>query len=266
MPSFNILFFGDIVGKPGRRALAAKLPALKKKFHPDLVIANVENSAHGYGVTERILIELQEAGVNFFTSGNHVFKNPTDIKKVFHDYPIIRPANYAPGTEGKGYKLIEVNGVKVLIINMMGQVFMKEEFGNPFKEIDKLLKRQVKYHPQVTIIDFHAEATSEKRCFGQFCDGRVSLVIGTHTHIQTADSMLLPKGTGYITDAGMCGLKNSSLGMDFDNILKNFINQTSEPKIIPDHGICVINGIFAKIDIETGKPTEMKRLWEEVEV
>ncbi len=266
MKTFNILFFGDVVGKPGRHALIKKLPEFRKKYKADFVIANGENIAHGFGMTVKTTKELMDAGVDFFTSGNHIFKNPVDLDVILKDYPVIRPANYPVGTEGRGQKLIEVNGVKILIINIIGEAFFRDDYANPFKTLDKIIKRQTKYKPQITILDFHAEATSEKKCIGEYADGRVSLVVGTHTHVQTADEQVLPKGTAYITDAGMVGLKHSSLGMDFKNILRNFLEDTAEPKLIPDHGHCIINGIFAKIYVDTGLAQSIERIAEEVTV
>jgi len=253
MATFKVLIFGDVVGKPGRNALKKVLPELKTKYKPDLTMLNAENIAHGFGVTEKILQEMIDSGIDFFTSGNHIFKNQKNLDKNFKEFPLIRPANYPQGTQGEGYKIIEVGVTKVAIINLIGEVFFAHEKAvtNPFTYFDKLYKEIKPEKPHIIIVDFHAEATSEKKGFGAYLDGRASLVLGTHTHIQTSDSYIMPKGTGYITDIGMVGIKHSSLGMDFDSIIYNFVHKTKERKSIPQHGNCIINGIFAKIDTDT---------------
>jgi 2',3'-cyclic-nucleotide 2'-phosphodiesterase len=266
MSTFNVLMFGDIVGKPGRKALLAKLPELKRQLKPDLIIANAENLSHGFGVTEKALLEMQDAGVDFFTSGNHVFEKTTDLDKLFQKYPLIRPANMAKDNPGPGYKIFEVGTVKVLIINLIGQMYFKEHNSNPFKKLDEIFEETKYDKPAVTIIDFHSEVTSEKKSLGWYADGRASLFVGTHTHVATSDEDVLPKGTGYITDMGMVGMKYSSLGIDFENIIKTFVTEEKYPKVIHDHGLCTINGIFAKINLETGKTAKIKRVVEDVEV
>jgi len=270
MATLNVLIIGDIVGRAGRNALKAKLPEMKEKYQPDLVIANGENLAHGYGVSEKILDDLEENGVDFFTSGNHIFKTGKDLNKILLDHPIIRPANYEDNMPGVGYKMIEVGTTKVLIINLLGQVFLEERIeetiNNPFKVLDAILAETKMDKPDIVLIDFHAEATSEKKSLGAFVDGRASLMFGTHTHIQTADEYIMPEGTGYITDIGMVGVQHSSLGMEFDSIIKSFVSETKLPKIVPQHGLCLINGIIAKIDIGTGKTVSIERVTEYAEV
>lgn len=266
MSYINVLMLGDIVGKPGRKALMAKLPKMKKELKADLVIANVENLSHGFGVSEKTLIEMQNCGVDFFTSGNHVFEKKTDLSKLFSKFPLIRPANIKEKVEGEGYKMIEVGTYKVLIINLIGQFYFEEKYANPFLTLDEILLKNQYKKPNIIIVDFHAEATSEKKSLGWYADGRVSLLVGTHTHVPTADAMILPKGTGYITDLGMVGIKHSSLGVDFENVLKNFLTEEHFPKIIKETGLCTINGIIAKIDIESGKTTKIKTVLDEVKV
>lgn len=271
MATFNVLILGDIVGRPGRQALIAKLPELKEKYQPDLIIANAENLAHGFGVNEKVLSEMEKIGIDFFTSGNHIFKTTDDLQKLFAKHNLIRPANYPPETPGPGYKLLEIGTTKILIINLMGRVFIQEKypdikFQNPFKVLDDLLMETKSLKPDVIIVDVHAEATSEKKSLGAYADGRVSLVFGTHTHIQTSDDYIMPEGTGYITDIGMVGIEHSSLGMNFDNIIKTFVSETKLPKTISTHGICLINGIFAKINTRTGKTENIEKIKEYQEV
>lgn len=235
----KVLFFGDVVGKSGRKGIARMLPQLKKQYQPDLVIANVENLAHGKGITLSTLEELIRAGVDFFTSGNHVFDKP-EAAAVFSKYPdaIIRPANLSgrlpDGTPlpGKGWAVAECAGVPVLVLNLNGQVFMEKQFdfgsvASPFAALDELLREHGR-KAKVRVLDFHAEATSEKRGMGFWSDGRVSAVIGTHTHIQTADAQILPSGTGYLSDAGMVGAADSILGVTKESALKRFLS-ASEP-------------------------------------
>jgi hypothetical protein len=266
MSSLNILAFGDIMGKPGREALKVKLPELKKKYQADLVIANVENFSHGYGVTEKTLVEMQTAGIDFFTSGNHIFKRPNDLDRLFNKFPLIRPANFGKKEIGEGYKIIEVGVYKILIINLIGQTFFEDKYDNPFTAFDKILAETKNEKPSIIIVDFHAEATSEKKSLGFYADGRAGLFFGTHTHVPTADEDILPNGCGYITDLGMCGIKNSSLGLDFENIIKAFVTETKQPRILREHGLCTINGIFAKINIANGKTIKIQRLREEIEI
>ncbi|HCC23403.1 TPA: TIGR00282 family metallophosphoesterase [Candidatus Falkowbacteria bacterium] len=266
MPKFNVLIFGDVVGKPGRTALKKVLPELKAKYQPDLTMLNAENIAHGYGVTEKVLEEMMNSGVDFFTSGNHIFKNQTDLDKNFKQFPLIRPANYPEGTQGEGYKIIEIGITKIAVINLIGETFFDHEVANPFTAFDQIYQEVKPQKPKIIIVDFHAEATSEKKSFGAHLDGRASLVFGTHTHIQTSDAYIMPDGTGYITDIGMVGIKHSSLGMDFDSIIQNFIHKTKNRKSIPQHGNCVVNGIFAKINSGTGKTESLETFAHETEI
>ena len=265
--SIRILFIGDIVGKPGRKALTAALPSIQQKHAPDVTIANAENIAHGLGVTQKTLDECRHAGIDFFTSGNHIWKKP-NVLELFHDdeIPLIRPANYPEDAKGKGYKTVMVGEKKLLVINLNGQVFIEDKFSSPFTAIDKILKKEDISDYAGIIIDFHAEATSEKVAFGWYVDGRVSAVLGTHTHIQTADEKVLPKGTGYISDVGMTGLKESVIGIDKDIILNNFTQEKTIAHDIPDHGQCIINAVLVDIDASNQQTTSIERVYHEVEV
>lgn len=230
----KILVFGDVVGKSGRKAIAKILPELRERYRPDLVMANVENLAHGKGVTLSTLEELLRAGVDFFTSGNHVFDKP-EAKAVFEKYPakLIRPANFSENLPGRGFGIVEARGVKVLVINLNGQVFMEKQFdygeiSNPFKALDQVLDAAPP--APVRILDFHAEATSEKRAMGFWADGRLSAVLGTHTHVQTSDPQILPNGTGHLTDIGMVGAARSVLGVTKESALRRMLLEGEETK------------------------------------
>lgn len=202
----RVLFIGDIVGKLGRRAVSQVLPDLRKKEKIDLVFANAENLTHGTGASPEHIKEVGDFGVDFFTSGNHIFdRDGTFEVKV----PLIRPLNYPSGAPGKGYAFLNHQGKKVLILNLLGWTFMGEDVGNPFQVIEEELATLSKEKPDFTFLDFHAEATSEKRAMGFFLDGHATAVVGTHTHVPTADPRILPKGTGYVSDLGMVGARDS---------------------------------------------------------
>ncbi|MFA6534482.1 MAG: TIGR00282 family metallophosphoesterase [Patescibacteria group bacterium] len=263
----TILFFGDIIGKIGRRALLKYIPKARAEFKPDLVIANVENLAHGKSVTQKTWQDLVEAGVDFGTSGNHIFKKPEGVEMLDQDYPIIRPANYPPNTPGRGFQVVETAKGEILLANLLGQLFMKDDppATNPFNKLTEILDN----HPDIKmkLVDFHAEATSEKVAMGLLFDGRVSAVLGTHTHIPTADGRILSRGTGYITDAGMVGAKNSIIGGAPENLLLSFEGKQEKSLFeIPETGVCLINAVLLKIDPATGLTVEFKRLDAEIEV
>ena len=264
----KILFFGDIVGKIGRGAIKKVLPQLKKELEPDLVMANVENLAHGKGVTKKTLREVKDAGIDIFTSGNHIWKQ-NEVFEIFQekDCMLLRPANYPPNVPGKGYKIFEVGTRSILVVNLIGRVFFKDEFDCPFRKIDEILKEfEKKKNLSGIIVDFHAEATSEKVAFGWYVDGRVSVVLGTHTHIPTADGQILPQGTAYITDVGMVGAKESVIGVQKEIIIQNFLTQIGKSHEIPKQGICTVNAVLVEIDPETKRAIDIKRIDREVEI
>ena len=189
----RIIAFGDIIGRHGRHALKAIIPALREKHSPDLVIANGENLAHNEGITKKMLKEVMSYGIDFVTLGDHTFDQETDVTELFSldDYPVIRPANFPPGVPGRGWKTIKVKGKDVAIMNLLGRVFFRETLDCPFRTADAMIE-EVKKITNIIICDFHAEATSEKKAMGWYLDGRVSLAYGTHTHIPTADEQILP--------------------------------------------------------------------------
>lgn len=220
----KILFIGDIVGRTGRQAVKKILADLKKEYELDFVIANGENLAGGLGMTFETYREMREAGIDYFTSGNHIWKKQDFVPNLEDkSINILRPANYPEqGVPGRGFVEVKVGKEKLLIINLQGAVFMDEYIGNPFLTADKILSLTPYNLHLATIVDFHAEATSEKVTLGHYLDGRVSAVIGTHTHIATADARILPKGTAYLTDVGMVGSLNSSLGDELAPIINHF--------------------------------------------
>lgn len=262
----KILFVGDIVGKMGRQAVAQVLPKWRKNLDPDLTIANVENIAHGVGLTIQTFEEVRAAGAEFFTTGNHWARKSEGLT-LFQDsnLPLIRPVNWVGNVPGVGYKIIEVGTTKVAVINIMGQIFMHEKCDNPFHALDKVLAELPK-GVKVILVDFHAEATSEKRAFGHYATKRVSAVLGTHTHISTADEQIMSGHTAYITDVGMCGATDSVIGDTKDGIIQQFLDQLPRPHEIPEGGEAVVNAVVLEIDNKTGQAAKIERLQEFVNI
>jgi metallophosphoesterase (TIGR00282 family) len=249
---------GDIVGRPGRNFISEKLPGLRKKFNVDFVIANGENAAGGNGITEKIAKDLFISGIDFLTMGNHVWDNKDIFNFIEEQDSIIRPANYPAGAPGKGYQLVTVgNKTLVGIINISGRTFMPP-LDCPFRTAGELIE-QMKLKTNIIIVDFHAEATSEKVAMGFYLDGKVSVVAGTHTHVQTSDERILPKGTAYITDLGMTGPYNSVLGIDIDLVVKKFLTQMPT-RFAVAKGPVKLNSIIVDIDEDTGKSLHIQRL------
>ncbi len=222
---FNILFLGDVVGKAGRKIVQNELPSLKAKFNPEVVIANGENAAGGLGIDQRTAGELLSSGVDIITTGNHVWSNKDILPCLgMTDARVIRPANYPPAAPGKGSLIWKTpSGFTVAVINLMGRVFMGEILDCPFRTATQILEGEAG-KADFVVVDIHAEATSEKIAMGYHLDGRAALVAGTHTHVQTADERLLPQGTAYISDAGMCGPYDSVLGVKPDIIVERFLS------------------------------------------
>lgn len=257
---FRFAFLGDIVGKAGRVALSALVPGLRSERQLDLVIANGENAAGGLGIDVSTANEIFAAGVDIITTGNHIWKKKEiDAYLQKHADTIIRPLNFPPGAPGNGLADWKTpDGFAVRIINLMGRVFMPDLVDCPFQAAEKLFTEQP---PGIkcVVIDFHAEATSEKVAFGYHCDGRAALVAGTHTHVQTADEQLLPGGTAYITDAGMCGPVHSVIGIESASIVERFL--TSRPtRFEVAKGPGMINGVLVVCDRESGKPKSIERI------
>jgi len=245
----KILFTGDIVGRKGRGILKGIIPRLKEERNIDLCIANGENAAGGFGITKKIADEVFGCGINVITGGNHIFAKK-EIYEIIDDLPILRALNYPPGVPGRGYILIPCKGQNIAVISLSGRVFM-DNLDCPFRAIDSLLKGLLE-KVKIIIVDIHAEATSEKVALGWFLDGRVSAVIGTHTHIPTADAKILPQGTAYITDIGMVGASNSVIGVKKELVLKRFLSLLPVRfEMAEDGGIFC--GVFIDIDENTGK-------------
>jgi len=257
----KILFFGDVFGRPGREAVAKIMPQLKNKYNPDVIGANVENLSHGHGISKNSISEIQSCGIDFFTSGNHIWEGK-DSKELLNDesLPLVRPANYPPKAPGKGYRIIQVATKKLLVINLMGRVFMKVNLDCPFRKADEILKEYEEGDIDAVFVDFHAETTSEKRLLGFYLDGRVSCMAGTHTHVPTADEQILPQGTGYISDVGMCGALNSSLGVDKDIMIEEMLTQVPQKKEVAE-GPAEIGAVLFDIG-KDGKCKKIKRIRE----
>jgi len=261
MPPIKILFLADIFGRLGRQGVIKELPRLKKKYQPNLTIANAENLAHGRGVTKNTILEMQDAGIDFFTSGNHVWDKKDAVTILEQkNSPLIRPANYRTGTAGQGEKLLNIGENSILVINLIGRVFISDDYNCPFKQASKILKKYNKENLSGIIIDFHAEATSEKVALGHYLDGQVSAVIGTHTHIQTADEKILEQGTAYITDAGMIGPQDSVIGLEKKMIIKNYLTNQTKSADVPKSGPCIFNAIYLEIDPKIARTKKIQRI------
>jgi metallophosphoesterase (TIGR00282 family) len=259
----RILILGDVMGRPARRAVRDLVPSLIEKEEIDLVIANAENSAGGMGVDLKSAKELLSAGVQVLTSGNHIWKKKEIYPFLDEQESLIRPANYPAGAPGKGWCVWQHNGLRALVINVQGRVFMPNHVEDPFRCVDEILKQQGSRSP-VVIVDMHAEATSEKYAMGWYLDGRASIVFGTHTHVQTADERILPNGTAYITDLGMCGAFDSVIGMEKDTVIRGFITQLPRQFEVAQENV-VLQGVISDIDEESGKARAIRRLrvhWE----
>jgi len=259
------MILGDVMGRPARRAVRDLVPALIEKEEIDLAIANAENAAGGMGVDIKSANELLSAGVQVLTSGNHIWKKK-EIYPFLDDHAsLIRPANFPAGAPGKGWCLWQRNGLRALIINLQGRVFMPNHVDDPFRCVDEILKQQG-VNSRVVIVDMHAEATSEKYAMGWYLNGRASIVYGTHTHVQTADERILPAGTAYITDVGMCGPLDSVIGMEKETVIRGFITQLPRQFEVAQDNV-VLQGIVVDVDETNGQAREIRRLrvpWEAV--
>lgn len=246
----KIVFIGDIVSRAGRQAISEYLPLIRKEHEISLVIGNAENAAGGTGLTPHIIDELLDCGLDVMTSGNHIWRKKEVIEELNTRPYVIRPANYPEGTPGLGYCRIEANGVSIGVVNLCGRVFMAP-IDCPFRVGVKVIE-EIKQNSSVIIVDMHAEATSEKQALGWYLDGRVSAVIGTHTHIQTSDARILPRGTAYITDAGMTGPSESVLGIKKEIIIKRFLTNLPQ-KFEVAKNYPQLEGVILEIDARSGK-------------
>ena len=254
----TILFLGDVVGQPGRAALIGRLPELKSQHALDFVIINGENAAGGRGITGKITIDLLRAGVSVITSGDHIWDQKEILSFIDTEPRLLRPVNYPDGTPGSGSIILETGKGKVGVINVQGRTFMQPILDNPFRAIEAAVSKMRKETPNI-IVDAHAETTSEKIALGRFLDGKVSAVIGTHTHVQTADEQIFPGGTAFLCDAGMCGPVNSILGRAVDPIVNRFISNL--PSSFPvANGEIRLRGALVKIDETTGRASSIMRI------
>lgn len=255
----RFLVIGDIVGRPGRKAVKASVQGIKQELKIDFVIANGENAAGGNGITREIAQELFSAGIDVLTMGNHVWDKKEIYEFIGAENRIVRPANYPPGSPGRGSFVYEYGNIKIGVINLSGRVFMPP-LDCPFRTAEELVQ-QIKNEAHIIIVDFHAEATSEKIAMGWYLDGKVSAVCGTHTHVQTADERVLPQGTAYISDLGMTGPKDSVLGVETDLVVQKFLS--AMPARFEVAGGCYqLNAAVIDIDEKTGLATSIKRIVE----
>jgi len=256
--SVKILFIGDIIGKPGRQALSRELDRLVDRYNVDLVIVNGENAAAGFGLTVDIARELFDLGVHCITSGNHIWDKKEQVPLVLADTRILRPANYSAGVPGCGSALFTTpGGIRIGVLNLEGRVYMKN-LECPFRMADQEIER-LRQETAVIFVDFHAEATSEKSALGWYLDGRVSAVIGTHTHVQTADERILTLGTAYMSDAGMTGSFDSVIGIGKEEAIRKFLTQLPVKFEVPKNDIR-LNGVVVGIDETSGKAFSIERI------
>lgn len=255
----RILFLGDVVGRAGRDAIEKHLPELKEKLKTDFVIVNVDNASHGFGVTCKIADDLLALGVDCLTGGDHIWNQKEIIPYIDREKRLIRPNNFPPGVPGQGTYLKDLpDGRKVLVIHLMGRVFL-EGYDDPFRGADEILKRyNLGQTVQAIFVDLHAEATSEKMALGHYLDGRVSAVVGTHTHVPTADAQILPRGTALQSDAGMCGDYNSVIGFKPDIPIQRFVRKLAVEKMSPNDGEGTVCGTFIETDDKTGLAKEIR--------
>ena len=249
----RLLFLGDVVGRSGRSVLAERLPALRERWRLDCVVVNGENAAGGFGITESICDEILQAGADAVTLGNHAFDQREALVFIEREHRLVRPATFPKGTPGRGATMIETHrGARVLVVNAMGRIFI-DPMDDPFAAVEEAIGAcPLGSGADAVIVDFHAEATSEKQAMGVFCDGRVSLVVGTHTHTPTADHRILPGGTAYISDAGMCGDYDSILGMNKEEPLRRFLQKTPGSRMEAAGGEGTLCGIAVETDDGTG--------------
>jgi metallophosphoesterase (TIGR00282 family) len=260
--ALRVLFLGDIVGRPGRRVCREHVRAWREKYNLDAVIANAENASGGNGLTVKNADELFASGIDFLTSGNHIWKQ-RDHSELFQKYStVVRPANYPDGNPGRGWGVFEAAGVKVGVLNLLGQVYM-DPIDSPWTAADRFLPEIAK-EAKIIIVDIHAEATSERMAMGIYLDGRVSAVLGTHTHVPSADARILPGGTAYQTDLGMVGPLNSVLGVDSEAILKKFTTYLPARFEIAA-GPVICSGALLTIDTESGRSLAIERFEELVD-
>lgn len=254
----NILFVGDIVGSIGRDMLTEYLPKIKDKYRPQVTIVNGENAAGGKGITEKIYRQFLELGTQAVTLGNHSWDNREVFDFIDEAKYLVRPANFPEGTPGNGVAYLRINQIEIAVISLQGRTFMPA-LDCPFKKAEELVK-EAKARTPFIFVDFHAEATSEKQAMGWFLDGKVSAVVGTHTHVQTADERVLPQGTGYLTDVGMTGAYDGILGVEREAVLTRFLTALPVRFEVPKKGRAQLSAVLLELDQTTGKTKKMNRI------
>jgi len=253
----KVLIIGEIIGKPGRNKVKEILPEILKKYKPNFVVANGEHLSGGKGLTPEKVDEMVKAGIDFFTTGNHVFAHP-EINEYLEDpkAPVVRPANYQPSVNGREFKICEVGKKKILIFNLIGKSFLRNEFENPFAKADEILKKET---ADIVIVDMHADATSEKVFMGRYLDGRANIVFGSHTHVPTSDLRILPGGTFYVTDIGMIGPVDSVIGMDAKVSADRILYDKHTAYKVATAGPSFFNAILVELD-EDGKAIKFEKI------
>ncbi len=255
----RLLLLGDVYGRPGREMIREYLPEITKTYKPDFIIANGENAAGGFGITEKVAEELYRLGVNVITSGNHIWDKKEVYTYLDRENRLLRPANYPPRVRGNYLYIGEVLGREIAVINLIGRVFMGD-YDCPFTKFDQLFS-EIQHRTSTIVVDFHAEATSEKIAFAWYVSGRASVVVGTHTHVQTSDERVLPGGTAYITDLGMCGPLNGILGVDREIVINKFLTQLPT-RFTVAKGPRQLCGVIVDIDLN-GKAQKISRIYYE---
>jgi len=255
----RILFLGDIVGSLGRATTAKLLPTIRKRDRVNLSLANAENIAHGRGATQETIEEVLASGVDYFTGGNHIFWQKSFYEEIEH-LPVVRPANYPSGTPGRGEAVIDLGRLgRVLLISLLGRTFMRDVADDPFATVSEILEKHQGEDLQATIVDMHAEATSEHQAMGFYLDGRVTAVVGTHTHVGTVDARVLPGGTAYVTDVGMVGSLDSILGVKKEIIIQNYVSALPQRFDWEDLGPAIFNSVLIETD-KGGLAKSIKRI------
>lgn len=257
-PHLRVLMLGDLIGAPGRTLVQRLLRPLRKQYAVDLVIANGENSAAGRGITIATAEDMVAAGVDVVTTGNHVWRHREMLKGLDGRLPVLRPLNYPAGAPGQGWRTVCVGATRITIVNALGRTFM-EAVDNPFTTLDRFLT-DPPGNLGAIIVDFHAEATSEKRALGWFLAGRVAAVVGTHTHVPTADVQVLPGGTAYVTDVGMCGPSHSVIGAAIEPVLERFLTQRPAGYAVAEGGPLELNAVLVEIERGSGRGVSIRRV------
>lgn len=255
----RLLFIGDIVGRPGREMLERSLPRLKQEYHPNIIIVNGENASGGKGISNKVVRFLFEQGVNGITLGNHTWDNKEIFEFIDDETKVIRPANFPEGTPGRGFTYIRYNDIEIGLVNLMGRTFLPP-IDCPFRAADRIIE-EMRKRTKIIFVDFHTEATSENLAMGWYLDGRVSAVVGTHTHVQTADERILPAGTAYITDVGMTGPMNGILGVNREAVIKKFMTQLPVRFEVATDDRQQLNAVVIDINKSTGNAEKIVRIF-----